>query len=54
LAPHKQVERGVTHSIHLTDTNWYAIEPVSELLRALWEDDIDAALNQAVERPVAD
>jgi catechol 2,3-dioxygenase len=51
---HRRVERGVTHSIHLTDPNGYEIELVFELPRALWENDIDAALNQAVERPVAD
>ncbi len=49
---YRRVERGVTHSIHLTDPNGYQIELVFELPRALWEDDIDAALNHAVERPV--
>lgn len=52
VALHRRVERGVTHSIHLTDPNGYEIELVHELPRALWENDIDAALNQAVERPV--
>jgi catechol 2,3-dioxygenase len=51
---HRRVERGVTHSIHLTDPNGNEIELVHELPRALWENDIDAALNHAVERPVAD
>ncbi len=51
---HRWVERGVTHSIHLTDPNGYEIELVHELPRALWENDIDAALNRAVERAVAD
>lgn len=50
---HRRVERGVTHSIHLTDPNGYEVELVHELPRALWEDDIDAALNRAVERPVS-
>lgn len=48
---YRRVERGVTHSIHLTDPNGCQIELVYELLRALWESDIDAALNRAVERP---
>jgi catechol 2,3-dioxygenase len=52
VALHRRVERGVTHSINLTDPNGYAIELVYELPRALWEGDIDAALNHAVERPI--
>ena len=54
VALHRLVERGVTHSIHLTDPNGYEIELVHELPRAMWENDIDAALNRAVERPVAE
>jgi catechol 2,3-dioxygenase len=54
VALHRRVERGVTHSINLTDPNGNEIELVHELPRALWENDIDAALNWAVERPVAD
>ncbi len=50
---YRRVERGVTHSIHLTDPNGYQIELVCELPRALWENNIDAALNHAVERPIA-
>jgi catechol 2,3-dioxygenase len=50
---YRRVERGVTHSIHLTDPNGYLIELVYELPRALWENDIDAALNHAVEQPIA-
>ena len=49
---YRRIERGVTHSIHLTDPNGYQIELVYELPRALWESDIDAALNHAVERPI--
>jgi catechol 2,3-dioxygenase len=49
---HGRIDRGVTHSIHLTDPNGYEIELVYELPRELWEGDIDAALNQAVERPI--
>ncbi len=51
-ALHRRVERGVTHSISVTDPNGYEIELVHELPRATWENDIDAALNHAVERPV--
>jgi catechol 2,3-dioxygenase len=54
VALHRHVERGVTHSIHLTDPNGYEIELVHELPRALWENDIDAALNRATERPLPD
>jgi catechol 2,3-dioxygenase len=49
---HRRVDRGVTHSIHLTDPDGNEIELVYELPRELWEGDIDAALNQAVERPI--
>jgi catechol 2,3-dioxygenase len=49
-----RVERGVTHSIHLTDPNGNEVEPVHELPRELWEGDIDAALNRAVERPIGE
>jgi catechol 2,3-dioxygenase len=49
---YRHIERGVTHSIHLTDPNGYEIELVCELPRALWENDINAALNHAVERPI--
>jgi catechol 2,3-dioxygenase len=47
-----RVDRGVTQSIHLTDPNGCEVELVYELPRELWEGDIDAALNQAVERPM--
>jgi catechol 2,3-dioxygenase len=51
---HRHVQRGVTHSIHLTDPDGNEIELVFELPRELWEDDIDAALNFAVERPIGE
>ena len=41
-------ERGVTHSIHLTDPNGYEIELIYELPRKPWENDIEGALNYAV------
>jgi catechol 2,3-dioxygenase len=49
---HRLIERGATHSIHLTDPNGIAVELVFELPRAQWEDDIDGALNRAVSRPL--
>jgi catechol 2,3-dioxygenase len=52
VALHRRVERGVTHSIHLTDPDGCEIELVYELPRELWEGDINAALNHAVERPL--
>lgn len=52
VALHGRVDRGVTHSIHLNDPDGNEIELVHELPRVLWEDDIDAALNRAVERPI--
>jgi catechol 2,3-dioxygenase len=52
VALYRRVERGVTHSIHLDDPNGYPIELVFELPRALWESDMAAALNHAVERPI--
>jgi catechol 2,3-dioxygenase len=50
---YRQIERGVTHSIHLADPDGNEIELVCELPRELWENDIDAALNRAIERPIA-
>jgi catechol 2,3-dioxygenase len=52
VALHGRVDRGVTSSIHLTDPDGNEIELVHELPRALWEGDIDAALNRAMERPI--
>jgi catechol 2,3-dioxygenase len=52
VALHGRVDRGVTQSIHLRDPDGNEIELVHELPRELWERDIDAALNRAVERPV--
>ncbi len=48
VALHRHVERGVTHSIHLTDPNGYEIELIYELPRKPWENDIEGALNYAV------
>ena len=45
------IERGATHSIHLTDPNGIAVELVFELSREQWEDDIEGALNRGVRKP---
>jgi catechol 2,3-dioxygenase len=47
-----RVDRGVTNSIHLHDPDGCVVELVYELPRALWQDDIETALNQAVEHPI--
>jgi catechol 2,3-dioxygenase len=49
-----RVDRGVTNSIHLTDPNGVEVELVYELPREAWQDDIDAALNHFVERPIGE
>lgn len=49
---HGRIDRGATCSIHLADPDGNEIELVYELPRALWEGDIDAALNQAVRVPI--
>jgi catechol 2,3-dioxygenase len=49
-----RVDRGVTNSIHLTDPNGVEVELVYELPREVWQDDIDAALNHFVERPIGE
>jgi catechol 2,3-dioxygenase len=51
---YRQIDRGVTQSIHLAVPDGNEIELVYELPREMWEGDIDAALNRAVERPVAE
>ncbi len=48
----RRVERGATCSLHLEDPDGNEIELVYELPRSLWEDDIEGALNRAVERPI--
>jgi catechol 2,3-dioxygenase len=54
VALHRRVDRGVTHSIHLNDPDGNEIELVHELPREEWENDIEAALNRAVERSISD
>ena len=50
IALHRLIERGATHSIHLTDPNGIAVELVFELPREQWENDIEGALNRGVLR----
>ena len=52
IALHRRIDRGVTHSIHLKDPDGNEIELVHELPRSAWEDDMQAALDHAVERPI--
>jgi catechol 2,3-dioxygenase len=53
VALHGRVDRGVTRSIHLNDPDGNEIELVHELPRALWENDIDAALNRQASEQVS-
>ena len=53
VALHRLIERGATHSIHLTDPNGIAVELVFELPREQWEHDIESALNRGVLKPLA-
>ena len=52
VALHRLIERGATHSIHLTDPNGIAVELVFELPREQWENDIEGALDRAVLKPL--
>ena len=52
VALHRLIERGATHSIHLTDPNGIAVELVFELPREQWEHDIEGALNRGVLKPL--
>lgn len=53
VALRRKVERRATFSLHLDDPDGNEIELVFELPRESWENDIDTALNYAVERPIA-
>jgi catechol 2,3-dioxygenase len=48
---HRRVDHGMTHSVYISDPNGYGIELLYELPRALWEGDIEAALNWAAPLP---
>ncbi len=52
VALHDLVERGATWSIHVTDPDGLPIELVFERPRALWQDDIQAAVNTATRHPM--
>jgi len=52
VALHRLIERGATHSIHVTDPNGIAVELLFELPREQWQDDIEGALNRGVPRPL--
>ena len=41
----RRVNHGMTHSLYITDPNGYGIELLYELPRAMWEGDINEALN---------
>lgn len=47
----RRVEHGMTHSLYINDPNGYGVELLYELPRDVWEGDIDAALNYAVNLP---
>jgi catechol 2,3-dioxygenase len=47
----RRVEHGVTHSVYFRDPNGYGVELLYELPRAMWEGDLDAALNHYVALP---
>ncbi len=47
----RRVEHGMTHSLYIRDPNGYGVELLYELARAVWEGDIDAALNHYVAVP---
>jgi catechol 2,3-dioxygenase len=51
ITPTARVRRGVSHSVHITDPNGIDVEIMVERRRALWEGDIDAALNEAAYLP---
>ena len=47
----RRIEHGMTHSLYIHDPNGYGVELLYELPRAMWEGDINAALNFAVQVP---
>jgi catechol 2,3-dioxygenase len=51
VAFERRVEHGMTHSVYIRDPNGYSVELLYELPRAVWEGDIDAALNHYVAVP---
>jgi catechol 2,3-dioxygenase-like lactoylglutathione lyase family enzyme len=49
----RRVEHGMTHSLYIRDPNGYSVELLYELPRAVWEGDIQAALNHYVALPTS-
>jgi len=49
---HSRLEHGMTHSVYVSDPDGHGIEVLYELPRAVWEEDINAALNYAKPVPV--
>lgn len=47
----RRVEHGMTHSVYIHDPDGYGIEVLYELPREVWEDDIEAAQNYAIQLP---
>ncbi|WP_428119669.1 VOC family protein [Candidatus Poriferisodalis sp.] len=47
----RRTDHGMTHSIYITDPNGYGVEVLYDLPREVWENDINGALNYAVDRP---
>jgi catechol 2,3-dioxygenase-like lactoylglutathione lyase family enzyme len=47
----RRVEHGMSHSAYIRDPNGYSVELLYELPRAMWENDINAALNHYVALP---
>ena len=47
----RRTNHGMTHSLYIHDPNGYGVEFVYDLPRAIWEGDIDAALNWAERLP---
>ncbi len=47
----RRTDHGMTHSVYVSDPNGYGVEVLYELPREVWEGDIDAALNYAVNLP---
>jgi catechol 2,3-dioxygenase len=47
----RRVDHGMTHSLYIHDPNGYGVELLYELPRAVWEGDIDGALNYSKALP---
>jgi catechol 2,3-dioxygenase len=47
----RRVEHGMTHSLYIRDPNGYSVELLYELPRAVWEGNIQDALNHYVTLP---